>query len=60
MTNTANPRYPADIYLSKVCNRNTIKRCDICSKLTIKTPKRRNYVILVPLLLTLDIFYTFI
>ena len=41
MTNTANPRYPADIYLFKVCNRNTIKRCDICSKLTIKTPKRR-------------------
>ena len=29
---------PADIYLLKVDNRNTRKRCEICSKLTIKTP----------------------
>ena len=28
----------ANIYLFKVNNRNTGKRCEICSKLTIKTP----------------------
>ena len=32
---------PANIYLFKVNNRNTRKRCEICSKLTIKTPVRR-------------------
>ena len=32
---------PAGIYLLKVNNRNTRTRCEICSKLTIKTPKRR-------------------
>ena len=30
---------PASDYLFKANNRNTRKRCDICSKLTIKTPK---------------------
>ena len=30
---------PAGIYLLKVNNRNTRRRCEICSKLTIKTPK---------------------
>ena len=25
----------------KVKNRNTTKRCEICSKLTVKTPQRR-------------------
>ena len=30
----------ANIYLLKVNNRNAIKRCEICSKLTIKTPRR--------------------
>ena len=29
------------IYLFKDNNRNTRKRCEICSKLTIKTPERR-------------------
>ena len=29
--------YSANIYLFKVNNRNTRKRCKICSKLTIKT-----------------------
>ena len=33
--------YPAGIYLLKVNNRNTRTRCEICSKLTIKTPERR-------------------
>ena len=27
----------------KVGNRNTTKRCEICSKITIKTPKRRQW-----------------
>ena len=33
---------PACIYLVKV-NRNTRTRCEICSKLTIKTPERRHW-----------------
>ena len=37
---TANPN---NIYLFKVNNRNTIKRCKICLKLTIKTPERRQW-----------------
>ena len=31
---------PANIYLFKVTNKTIEKRCKICSKLTIKTPKR--------------------
>ena len=34
---------PAGNYLLKVNNRNTRKRCEICSKLTIKTPERRHW-----------------
>ena len=30
---------PVGIYLLKVNNRNTRTRCEICSKLTIKTPE---------------------
>ena len=30
-----------DIYLFKINNRNIRKRCEICSKLTIKTAERR-------------------
>ena len=33
--------FPAGIYLLKVNNRNT--RCEICSKLTIKIPKRHQW-----------------
>ena len=33
----------ANIYLFKVNNRNTRKRYEICSKLTIKTPERRHW-----------------
>ena len=33
----------AGIYLFKVSNRNTRTRCEICSKLTIKTPERRQF-----------------
>ena len=35
--------FPANIYLFKVNNRNTEKRCEIYSKLTIKTPERRQF-----------------
>ena len=34
---------PSYIYLFKVNNRNTRKSCEICSKLTIKTPERRQW-----------------
>ena len=33
--------YQAGIYLFKVNNRNTRTRCEICSKLTINIPERR-------------------
>ena len=35
--------FPVDIDLLKVNNRNTKTRCEICSKLTIKTPERRQW-----------------
>ena len=34
-------KYPTNIYLFKVNNGNTRKKCEICSKLTIKTPEQR-------------------
>ena len=33
----------ANIYLSKVNNKDTRKKCEICSKLTLKTPERRQW-----------------
>ena len=36
-------KIPAGIYLLKFNNRNTRARCEICSKLTIKTPERRDW-----------------
>ena len=39
--------FPADIYLFKVNKRNTKKRCEICSALTIKTPERLSTVFIV-------------
>ena len=47
----------ANIYLLKVSNRNTRKRCEICSKLTNKNVID---VVLVFLLLTLNIFHNFL
>ena len=38
---------PARIYLFKVSITNTRKRCKICSKLIVKTPKRRSGVFIV-------------
>ena len=37
----------ADIYLPKVNNRNTRTRCEICSKLTIKTPEGRQWRLII-------------
>ena len=34
---------PAKIYLFQVNNRSTKKKCEICSKLTIKTPEWRHW-----------------
>ena len=36
-------RRPAGNYMFKFNNRNTRTRCEICSKLTIKTPERRQW-----------------
>ena len=36
-------RFPADNYMFKINNRNTRTRCEICSKLTIETPERRQW-----------------
>ena len=35
--------FPADIYLFKVNNRNTRTRSEICSRLAIKIPERRQW-----------------
>ena len=45
---------PGGIYLLKINNRNTKKSCEICSKLTIKTPEHISHFVLVFLLLTLS------
>ena len=52
---------PVGIYLLKVKSRRTRTRCEICSKLTIKTPERRYWHrsgVFMSLLLTLNIFHT--
>ena len=46
--------YPFGNYMFQVTNRNTRTRCEICSKVTIKTPD----VVLVSYLLTLNIFHS--
>ena len=35
--------FPVNIYLLQVNNKNTQKRCEIYSKLTIRTPERRRW-----------------
>ena len=39
--NKASASFPANIHLFKVNSRSTRQRCEICSKLTVKTPERR-------------------
>ena len=41
--NRFNNKHLANIYLFKIDNKNTRKRCEICSKLTIKTTERRHW-----------------
>ena len=36
--------YPADIHLFIFNNKNSTRRCEICLKLTIKTPERRYWL----------------
>ena len=48
---------PANIYLFKVNDRNTRKRCEISSKLTIEIP---DDVVLLLSLLTLNIFHALV
>ena len=43
MLNVEHAISPTNIYLHKVNNRNTRKRYEICSKLIIKTPERRQW-----------------
>ena len=50
---------PVNSYLFEFNTRNTRKRCEICSKLTIKTPERRQWPRSVFLLLILNIFHAF-
>ena len=40
---TKEPADPVGNYMFKFNNRNIRKRCDICSKLIIKTPERRHW-----------------
>ena len=49
---------PVGVYMFKVNNRNTRKRCEIGSKLTIKAPERGHWRRSGVLLLTSNIFHT--
>ena len=50
---------PASKYILKANYRNTRKRSEICSKLTIKTPGRRPRLVWVSLLIALNIIHNF-
>ena len=50
---------PASKYILKANYRNTRKRSEICSKLTIQTPGRRPRLVRVSLLIALDIIHNF-
>ena len=54
-----NGLFPANIYLFKFNNANFRKMCEISSKLTVKTPKRRQWRCSGVLMLTLNIFHNF-
>ena len=49
--------YQVNIYLSKVKNKNTGKKCEICSKLTIKTLEERHWCVFI-VHTTLNILHT--
>ena len=48
------------IYLFRENNRNTRAMCEICLKLTIKSPERHQWHVVVSLLLTLNSVYFFL
>ena len=50
---------PTNIYLFKFNNKITRKRCEICSELTIKTPKRRQWRRSGVFIVNLNIFHAF-
>ena len=50
---------PANIYLRNVNDRNTRKRCEVCSTLTVKSPERHQWYYSGVFTLTLTIFCTF-
>ena len=52
-------RVPANIYLFKVKNRNTRKRCEVCSESKIETLELRHWICTVVLLLILNLFTFF-
>ena len=52
-------RIPAKINLLKVNKTNSRKRCEICLKLTIKTPERRHWRRIGVFIVTSNIFHTF-
>ena len=52
--------HSANIYLFKVNNRNTRKRCEICLKLIKQTPAQPHLPLQLILLVTLNIFNTFL
>ena len=49
---------PAKNYMFKVSNKNTRTRCEICSKLAIKTPERQQWQRSSLFLIALKIFHT--
>ena len=55
---TKNNNIPVGIYIFKVNNRNTRARCEICSKLAVKTPERRSSVLLLPYIILAKIIHT--
>ena len=50
---------PANIYLLKVNNKNAEKRCQIYSKLTIKTPEQRHWYCSGDFIVNLNLFHKF-
>ena len=50
---------PANTYLPKSNNRNTGKRCEVCSKLIIKTPERRQLLRSGFVIVNFEHIYTF-
>ena len=51
---------PENVYLFKVNNRNTRKGFDICSKLTIEIPERRNWGRSDVFIIKFELFHTFL